>query len=178
MKLCSACLLGIKCRIKRRREKEKTIEQKKETFRCLHCGEMVAVHELMGTKHRNHCPSCLWSKHVDLEMSGDRKSECGGGMEPIGLTFKHEGYDKYGKLKRGEIMMVHRCASCGDISINRAAADDSESSILQIFESSKNASIDEETLGRLNKDDIKILSTHDDEKEIKMQLFGEKKEQE
>ena len=162
--------------MKRYRKGERIVEG--GGFQCLHCREMVAIHESMGTKHRNHCPFCLWSKHVDLEKSGDRKADCRDGMEPIGLTFKHEGYDKYGKLRKGEIMIVHRCASCGDISINRIAADDNEFSILHVFENSKKAVLDRETLDRIKEDGIKILNTSDEEKEIRTQLFGRDKGQE
>jgi hypothetical protein len=39
------------------------------TFRCRNCGLDVGT-TAPGTAHRNHCPSCLWSRHVD-DVPGD-----------------------------------------------------------------------------------------------------------
>ncbi len=138
-------------------------------FKCSHCKQWVPFSELMGTEHRNHCPFCLWSKHVDLAKSGDRKSDCQGGMKPIGLTFKREGTDKWGKAKQGELMLIHLCTKCGKVSINRIAADDDPQKILKVWEDSKNLSQD--ILARLAKKKIKIL-TQNKEEEIRIQLFG------
>lgn len=68
----------------------------------------------MGGRHRNHCPNCLYSKHVDGKMPGDRKSECHSLMEPIGLLTR----------RNGEQVLIHRCLGCGKIDPNRVAADD------------------------------------------------------
>ena len=38
-------------------------------FTCLHCGKTVSL-KAHGTEHRNHCPHCLWSLHVD-DLPGD-----------------------------------------------------------------------------------------------------------
>ena len=54
-----------------------------DTFTCKVCGRPV-VPEGAGSKHRNHCPNCLTSLHVDIEP-GDRASDCGGHMEPISV---------------------------------------------------------------------------------------------
>jgi DNA-directed RNA polymerase subunit RPC12/RpoP len=107
------------------------------SFKCIHCEIEVVVHAQMGTTHRNHCPSCLWSKHVDEKIPGDRASICGAGMMPIGITLKHEGKDKYtGKEKYGDVMLIHACTGCDKININRIAADDDIEVIKQIFETS------------------------------------------
>lgn len=157
----------------RKDEKEKErrlkLEEKKGGFRCCNCGQWVPFSEFMGTEHRNHCPFCLWSKHVDLEKPGDRKSKCQAGMKPIGLTFKHEGLDKYGKLRQGELMLIHECTSCGKISINRIAADDNEEAILRVFEESQKLS--PEKRNQLERNGIEI-SSRKAEKEIRTQLFG------
>ncbi|MBI5457194.1 RNHCP domain-containing protein [Candidatus Kaiserbacteria bacterium] len=50
-----------------------------EDFTCEHCGTYVK-----GDGYTNHCPKCLWSKHLDVEP-GDRAAVCGGMMEPIAL---------------------------------------------------------------------------------------------
>jgi hypothetical protein len=45
-----------------------------------HCRSEVSP-DAPGTGHRDHCPSCLWSRHLDDERPGDRASECGGSTE-------------------------------------------------------------------------------------------------
>lgn len=47
-----------------------------DTFICKVCGRTV-VPENAGSGHRNHCPNCLASLHLDIEP-GDRESDCGG----------------------------------------------------------------------------------------------------
>lgn len=54
-----------------------------ETFTCRICGRLV-VPEGAGGNHRNHCPNCLSSLHLDIEP-GDRASDCGGIMEPVAV---------------------------------------------------------------------------------------------
>ncbi len=66
-----------------------------------------------GTRHRNHCPLCLWSCHVD-HSPGDRDAECGAAMEPISISVRGS----------GEWVLVHRCRGCGEIHLNRIAGDD------------------------------------------------------
>lgn len=141
-------------------------------FICDNCHRDVSgpENQALGTRHRNHCPYCLYSKHLDKEVSGDRRAFCGGLMAPIGLTFKEEGFDKYGKKRVGEIMIVHRCLSCGKISINRLASDDSEDEIINVFDHSLLLSDDDREAifkGGIN------LSKEEDRKEIRRQLLGE-----
>lgn len=83
-----------------------------ETFRCVKCKQQVDTLSF-GTTQRNHCPQCLWSRHVD-NFPGDRKSACGGPMEPLAV-FVAQG---------GEWMLIHRCKSCGLLHENRIAGDD------------------------------------------------------
>jgi hypothetical protein len=82
-------------------------------FRCGHCQAMVEPPP-WGGKHRNHCPACLYSRHVDDRTSGDRASACGAMMEPIGAFIR----------RTGEHVIVHRCLGCGFERFNRVAADD------------------------------------------------------
>jgi hypothetical protein len=140
-------------------------------FNCSHCGAPVSPAELIGTRNRNHCSHCLWSKHVDLEKPGDRKSSCQALMRPIGLTFKKEALDKYGKSKQGELMLIHQCSNpdCGKISINRIAGDDNPEVILEVFRASK--ILERDLKKKLEKDGIKLL-TGNDEGKIRTQLFG------
>ena len=44
-----------------------------ESFNCRNCGRLV-VPAGAGSDHRNHCPNCLHSLHVDIEP-GDRESD-------------------------------------------------------------------------------------------------------
>jgi hypothetical protein len=104
-------------------------------FVCKHCRNFVSSAFLLsGVHNRNHCPYCLWSRHLDLEAAGDRLSACKAPMRPIGLTIKLS-RRKYG-FGRGELMLIHQCSDCGRLSINRLAADDDPESIFSIFEQS------------------------------------------
>ena len=145
------------------REREWNQEHKAGGFKCSHCKRFVVINDIMGTTNRNHCNWCLWSKHVD-EAKGDRRATCNSGMEPIGLTLKHEGYGKV-----GEIMLIHLCSACQKISINRVARDDPEDYILQIFRQS--LSLNADMKRRLAQADIYLL-TESDEPELLVQLFG------
>jgi len=141
-------------------------------FKCLYCRKWVPVTNLMGTAHRNHCPFCLWSRHVDQTRAGDRKSKCQEGMAPVGLTFKQEGKDKYqDKTRQGELMLIHQCRNpnCGKISLNRIAADDEPAAILAVFE--KSQTLPPNPLKMQRDSQIKLL-TRQDEKEVRRQLFG------
>src|SRR5512139_2755149 len=95
-------------------------------FRCLACGYLVSAQPVVsGVHNRNHCPYCLWSRHLDLYEAGDRLAACKAGMRPVGLTLKRS-RDKYGGQAAGELMLVHQCSECGKLSINRIAADDDD----------------------------------------------------
>lgn len=54
-----------------------------DNFTCRNCGWMVTPLGA-GTSHRNHCPNCLYSVHLDIEP-GDRAADCGGLMEPVAV---------------------------------------------------------------------------------------------
>ncbi len=92
-------------------------------------------------------------------------------MEPIGLTFKKEGRDKYGRERKGELMIIHCCQDCQRISINRVAADDDPKAILAVFEKSLKTETELET--ELEKAGIRLLKEIDRE-EIRNQLFGKR----
>ena len=91
-----------------------------ESFLCKVCGEPVAP-DGAGSRHRNHCPKCLSSVHVDIEP-GDRSSLCGGIMDPIGVWVRRD----------GEWAVIHRCRLCGELSSNRIAADDNPAMLMSI----------------------------------------------
>jgi len=105
-------------------------------FTCLHCGNYVsAARFLAGVGNRNHCPYCLWSRHLDLFEAGDRLAACKALMRPVGLTLKRS-RNKYDNAASGELMVVHQCIDCDRISINRIAADDIPEAVLEVFQAS------------------------------------------
>ena len=105
-------------------------------FFCAHCHALVSsAHWLSGVNNRNHCPYCLWSCHLDLYAAGDRLSACKAPMRPIGLTMK-KSRNKYQPEARGELMLIHCCADCDALSINRIAADDDPGTVLAVFQES------------------------------------------
>lgn len=91
-----------------------------ETFVCKVCGRAV-VPDGAGSEHRNHCPFCLSSQHLDI-VPGDRASDCGGIMEPIAVWVR----------KNGEWAIIHRCKICGALSSNRIAADDNPMKLMSL----------------------------------------------
>jgi DNA-directed RNA polymerase subunit RPC12/RpoP len=99
---------------------DNTIKNENNAFICGNCGRGVIPAEY-GTMNRNHCPECLWSRHVDLR-TGDRMSVCRGLMEPIGVWIKD----------RDELSLIHRCVKCGYIRTNRIAGDDSRTQLMTL----------------------------------------------
>lgn len=79
-------------------------------FICEQCGEKISP--LTNGSYRNHCPLCLYSKHVD-HLPGDRASRCLGLMRPIGLAYK---------AKKGW-QLIHQCLVCDHHSVNKIAQD-------------------------------------------------------
>lgn len=110
------------------RENKKRLYDKKyfrthpclDSFTCRECGWLVGP-EGAGSGHRNHCPNCLYSVHLD-NKPGDRSSNCHGRMEPIGVWVR----------KNGEWAIIHRCKICGKINSNRSAADDNPMKLMAL----------------------------------------------
>jgi hypothetical protein len=90
-------------------------QRKKENFICQNCGATV-----IGNGYTNHCPHCLYSKHVDINP-GDRAADCGGLMEPIDL-----------EQKDGHYTLVHKCQKCGFIRRNKVCPDDDFEAVLTL----------------------------------------------
>lgn len=84
-----------------------------QAFKCGHCKQFIGA-PIVGGRQRNHCPNCLYSRHVDDTMPGDRKSTCGSIMKPVGLMSR----------RNGELVLIHECLGCGKQDPNRIAADD------------------------------------------------------
>ena len=96
------------------------VERKIQKLKCRNCNKTFSP-VAPGTKHRNHCPHCLASIHVDLD-TGDRKSKCRGIMIAIG-KFERE---------NNEEILIHKCQKCGKISHNRVAGDDNETQVASL----------------------------------------------
>jgi hypothetical protein len=108
-----------------------------QDFNCTHCKYPVSAERLIAAVgNRNHCPYCLWSRHMDLHEAGDRLSACKEPMKAVALALKHR-HKKYNS-GYGELMLVHLCLDCGKVTANRIAADDAPDRLLQIFEHSMN----------------------------------------
>ena len=88
-----------------------------EEFICENCGKKVTP---LGYTARDHCPFCLYSKHVDI-MPGDRKNTCLGLLEPIEI-------EKF----RDTYKIVYRCLKCGELHKNIMAKDDDMEVIISI----------------------------------------------
>jgi len=77
--------------------------------------------EVKGSGFTNHCPGCLWSRHVDTNP-GDRKESCGGMMRPVALEKKRNGF-----------VVIHRCEVCGATRKNRTAPEDSTETMIEVM---------------------------------------------
>ena len=86
-----------------------------EDFICEQCAAKV-----QGNGYTNHCPHCLWSKHVDVNP-GDRAEPCGSAMEPVAV-----------ETKGGKHTITHRCLSCGFTRRQRAAREDNRERIIEL----------------------------------------------
>jgi hypothetical protein len=87
--------------------------ERDQAFKCGRCKQFIGA-PVSGGRHRNHCPNCLYSRHVDDTMPGDRKSDCHAMMRPLGLVSR----------RNGEQVLIHECLGCGKHDPNRIAADD------------------------------------------------------
>jgi hypothetical protein len=94
---------------------EKRFKRTPEDFACEWCGTTVK-----GTGYTDHCPSCLSSKHVDINP-GDRASDCQGKMVPVSAVYKG-----------GEFTITYLCKSCLEEKRVKAAEDDNRDLLIQL----------------------------------------------
>ena len=90
---------------------------KDEAFICDNCGKEVSP---LGYTARDHCPYCLYSKHVDI-LPGDRKNTCQGLLRPIGL-------EKF----KDTFKILYRCEKCKQEHKNIIAQDDDQDLIIEL----------------------------------------------
>ena len=88
-----------------------------EKFICEHCGKEVKP---LGYTSRDHCPYCLYSKHVDINP-GDRANPCKGLLKPIDIEKFKDTYK-----------IIYKCESCGLNHKNVIAIDDDMDEIIRI----------------------------------------------
>lgn len=98
----------------------KKFQRKKEDFVCQNCGAKVK-----GNGYTNHCPVCLYSKHVDINP-GDRLSNCRGLMVPEDF-----------EIKNGEYVIIHRCLKCGFKKKNKLSKADNIEVLLMLSKKEK-----------------------------------------
>lgn len=83
-----------------------------ESFICENCGRKIEK-DTRGWV-RNHCPFCLYSKHLDKDFPWDRKSDCHWLMKPTGINNK----------KNKWWMIEHTCEKCRKKMLNKVSDDD------------------------------------------------------
>ena len=95
--------------------RKKRFTKRIENFTCGVCGT-----ETKGSGYTDHCPKCLWSRHVDI-FPGDRKAKCGGLMKPLGAT-----------QKEGKWRIFYRCQECKYERFNEASPKDDFQKIIEL----------------------------------------------
>jgi DNA-directed RNA polymerase subunit RPC12/RpoP len=88
-----------------------------ENFICENCGYEV---KKLGYTARDHCPNCLYSKHVDINP-GDRQNDCKGLLKPVGI-------EKF----KDSFKILYRCEKCKKDHKNIMANDDNMDLIIEI----------------------------------------------
>lgn len=88
-----------------------------ESFVCEKCGKKV---KKLGYTARDHCPYCLYSKHVDINP-GDRNNSCKGMLEPVGI-------EKF----KDSFKIIYLCEKCHKTHKNIMAKDDDMNKIIEL----------------------------------------------
>ena len=93
----------------------KKFQRRIENFVCEKCGA-----DIHGNGYTDHCPNCLWGKHVDVHP-GDRMSHCGGRLKPIRVELDH-----------GKNIIMYRCEKCGHKFRVKSTENDNFEALLKI----------------------------------------------
>jgi len=88
-----------------------------EEFICESCGKKV---EKLNYTARDHCPYCLYSKHLDINP-GDRSNTCQGLLKPIGI-------EKF----KNTYKIIYKCQKCNEYHKNIMANDDDFNKIIEL----------------------------------------------
>lgn len=92
-------------------------QRKIEDFVCENCGTYVK-----GDGYTNHCPNCLWFKHID-NNPGDRENGCKGMMKPESAYYKNSQW-----------YLVHICQKCGEERLIKIGKKDNKKELDKIIE--------------------------------------------
>ena len=95
----------------------KNFTMKNENFICEKCGKEVNKSSYTA---RDHCPYCLYSKHVDINP-GDRLNKCTGLLKPIGI-------EKF----KDTFKIIYKCEKCNKIHKNIIERDDNMDLIIEL----------------------------------------------
>lgn len=90
-----------------------------DSFVCENCLKTIEKHPEWSA--RNHCPFCLYSKHMDKDFPWDRLSDCFWIMKPIWIDFKKNKWN----------MIKHKCEKCSKEILNKVAPDDNFIELVQ-----------------------------------------------
>ena len=88
-----------------------------EGFICENCNKEV---QKLNYTARDHCPFCLYSKHVDINP-GDRQNKCLGLLKPVSI-------EKY----KNTYKIIYKCLKCGELHRNIMASDDDFDKIIEL----------------------------------------------
>lgn len=88
-----------------------------ETFICDNCFKQV---NKLNYTARDHCPFCLYSKHVDINP-GDRLNTCKGLLKPIDIEKFKDTYK-----------IIYKCIKCNKTHKNIMAKDDNMDLIIEL----------------------------------------------
>jgi len=88
----------------------------KQDFECGNCGNKV-----IGDGYTDHCPKCLWGKHVDEEIPGDRASDCKGLMKPVKTEYK-----------AGKFRIIYKCTKCRHEFAVKTAGNDNRDLLMEL----------------------------------------------
>ena len=88
-----------------------------ENFICENCGKDVKKSNYTA---RDHCPFCLYSKHVD-NNPGDRANTSKGLLKPIGI-------EKF----KDSFKIIYKCEKCGEFHKNIVHDDDNSDLIIEL----------------------------------------------
>lgn len=95
----------------------KRFTMRDEEFICENCRNKVSPLKYTA---RDHCPYCLYSKHVDI-MPGDRENDCQGLLKPIGIEKFKDTYK-----------ILYKCEKCHKLHKNIMAKDDNMDLIIEL----------------------------------------------
>ena len=104
---------------KKRGEIKKNFTRVIENFACGNCGL-----EVVGDGYTDHCPKCLWGKHVDEEIPGDRASDCRGLMEPVGAKLI---------MSNVKFLINYKCTKCRHVFTVREGKGDDREKLMKLL---------------------------------------------